>query len=202
MTIPININKSELDNITELFQGIDITITPESVLSELKSIASDNLDINTPNLNVVQNTSVLVTTNDNANIVEYRRIDIKKQFDIKVKNTNIYNQENKILVDFELTKENMLNYIKDKVSFIENSFNIAENINSNNASITITAKDNSYLYIGSLKLDFIKNIPEIPEEETTVVELDGFEEDINPKLNTITFSDFNYEFYNEHHGGV
>lgn len=144
----VDILKTEKENLIDLFnliEGIDLDIN-QVTLSNLTVLNDTRIDRQEPNfMPITLNTSIKVSTENEDIIVEYRRLHIEDCWYI-ANNTDTLEIENDITLENALSKiEEYLKIIKEKLV-----------INLEDNTLTISANEDSLIYIGSVNINIVK----------------------------------------------
>lgn len=195
----VNVSKTEQENLLLLIKkdnGIDIS-TDEVDISN-PTVVTDPLPFNrnTPNEGFNPNTQVTITAKSTSpNYVEsatvkYRRIILEEEWYQLHGTTNLkYTKETLPTV----TEENVKNLVTSLYPFITSSVNISASVTGKNATVTLTAKENSLVYLGTLSISITPAETRIDlSEAITKTTLTGFEYHTKVDISNMTIPGFIY----------
>lgn len=179
----VNFTQTEKQNLVALIHESKALSLPENEINfGNPSVLEDNspFDRNNPNKrNIVPNTSIVVNAESNSQqyigsyTLRYRRIDLARQWLVLYGgNTVRYTQDT---LD-EVTDPKVKKFITDRVKYLTGSVNISANLQGNRATVTLSAKPNSLVYVGSVAITIEQADVRIPLESLfTSPDLNGFD---------------------------
>lgn len=142
-----------------LEMGLDITLDDVEILN-LRETNQDEVDLDNPNLNIKQNSSILIRAKSTSDKVGgealffYRRIDLEKQWN-KTTGGNIRVQVPKVNLDVETIHEVLKQHFIYRKESTELRFSFDDQHDT--GMIVLEPIDNSLIYIGRLELSIYKD---------------------------------------------